>query len=198
MILLSAGHYPASPGACAFDWCEHEEAKRWVSRIVLLVRQQTHVDVVTTGPLGKKIKWINGYSREVVDLVVEIHFNSNVNAKGCETLYCPGSAKGKQAAQIVQDALAPIFPPSRGIKEGWYRADKPGHKDYEGDVEGDEKLIAFLSQTNPVALILEPDFISQRARIEANRQIACENIAVALIKASESLRGLDKVSELHS
>ena len=36
-------------------------------------------------------------------------------------------------------ALAEIFPPSRGIKEGWYRQDFPGRVDYDGDVEGDEK-----------------------------------------------------------
>ena len=188
MILLSAGHYPEDPGACFFGWCEHEEAFRWVTLIAFIIRQQSHVAVVPSGRVSSKIKWINDFSQEIVDLSVEIHFNSNVDAKGCETLYCPGSVKGKQAAQIVQDALSPLFLPSRGVKEGWYRQDKPGHEDYKGDVEGDEKIVAFLSQTNPIALILEPDFISQRARIEYNRQAACEVVAAALMKAVEAIK----------
>lgn len=115
---------------------------------------------------------------------MEIHFNSNVNARGCETLYCPGSVNGFKAAEIIQKSLEPLFPPGRGVKEAWYKMDRPGHIDYTGDVEGDEKLDAFVKLVRPPAVIVEPDFISQRLRIELNRDTACEVLAEAFIKAS--------------
>lgn len=187
MIFLSAGHYPNSPGACFFDFCEHAEAFKWVTKISLLIRQQSHVATVPSGFLSEKIKWINEFKSEPGDLAVEIHFNSNVDVKGCETLYCPGSEKSMKAAEIIQAAMEPLFPPGRGIKEGWYRMDRPGHIDYPGDMNGDEKLDAFIKDTKPPAVIIEPDFISQRARIEQNRDSACLVLASAIIKASQAI-----------
>lgn len=189
MILLSAGHYPESPGACFFGWCEFEEAEKWVNIIAHFVREQTHVDIVPTGKLPKKVKWINEYPHWKPKLAVEIHFNSSHGQKGdgFETLYCPGSEKGKTAAQIVNDSLVGIFPKNRGIKEGWYRMDRPGVEDYPGDIDGDEKPDYFLKATNPIALILEPEFIHNRALIETNRDAACKALAGSLLKVADLL-----------
>lgn len=187
MIFLSAGHYPESPGSCFFDFCEHAEAFKWITKISFLIRQQEHVATVPSGFLTEKIKWINQFNPEPGDLAVEIHFNSNVDAKGCETLYCPGSEKGIKAATIIQNALEPLFPPGRGIKEAWYKMDRPGHVDFDGDVDGDEKLDAFVKRVRPPALIIEPDFISQRSRIEQNRDSACQVLAEAIMKASREI-----------
>jgi hypothetical protein len=208
MIILSAGHFPADPGACyPHDnphWCEHAEAEEWVNRIAPLVRQQMKVGVVPTGPLaiwsppgrysrtlvGGKVFWINEQCRRNdVKLAVELHFNSDTSKRqrGCETLYCPGSAKGEVAAQIVQGAMAGLFPPSRGAKEGWHRMDHPGHVDYPGDVDGDEKIDFFLKATHCTALIIEPEFIYNRQTIESNRRAACEVIAAALIEAAKKI-----------
>ena len=195
MILLSAGHYPKEPGACFPDenrtWCEHEEATHWVTIIALYIRQQMGVAVVPSSWLGDKVKWINTY-RPVPVLVAEVHFNSDISKKqkGCETLYCPRSKKGQAAAQIVQNAMSSIFPPSRGIKEGWYRQDSPGHVDYPGDVEGDEKVDYFLAKTKPVSLIIEPEFIYNRGVIEGVRDIGCEIIAKGLLDAVAALEQL--------
>lgn len=181
-ILLSAGHYPGSPGACHDNWCEHEEATRWVNILQLLLRQQTHVAVVPTGRLGQKIAWINAYDVEPVSLAVEVHFNSDVSKRqrGSETLYCPGSETGARAAKIVQDAMSALLWPNRGAKEGWYRMIEPPDPAAVPD--------AFLAKTNPVALILEPEFIYNRTVIEALRQPVCEVLCGALIEAAAIIK----------
>lgn len=91
------------------------------------------------------------------DLAVELHFNAGgkPNTEGCETLYCPGSTKGKRAAEAFQrayigaEAKHGCEARDRGAKEGWYRMEKNGTIDY------------FLRKTAMPALILEPEFIQQ-------------------------------------
>lgn len=197
MLLLSAGHYPKEPGACYpmdnRSWCEHEQAVKWMYRIGHYARDYTMVDFVPQVWLGDKVRWINEHNPKA-DLAVEIHFNSNAGgrSKGSETLYCPRSMKGGLAARIVQEAISSILPPNRGTKEGWYRMDMPGHVDYPGDIEGDEKVDYFLKKTDPVALILEPEFIYNRSTIEAVREVACDVIAKALVDAITAITELDK------
>lgn len=200
MILLSAGHYPADPGACFGSFCEHAEAVRWVERIANeIVRIGYDVDLVPTGPLavyadknlvGGKVWWINErHKKTPIDIVVEVHFNSDSAHRGigCETLYCPGSLKGQQAASILQAVMTPILSPGRGIKEGWYRQDKPGHVDYPGDVDGDEKIDCFLKATDPVALIIEPEFVHNKDVIAINRERACLAIALGIVQSAKGV-----------
>ena len=191
VIVLSAGHYPESPGACFPDdnvnWCEHAEASNWVNRIAVTLRDQKAVHVVPHATLRSKVEWINDLCKRVpVKLAVEIHFNSDVGKHqiGSETLYCPGSPRGKTMANIVQDAMARVFPPNRGAKEGWYRQDKTGHGGCVGDVDGDEKVDYFLRATNCPALIVEPEFIYNRTIIESGRDDACRVLADALLEAA--------------
>lgn len=183
MILLSAGHYPESPGACHNGFCEHEEAVRWVDILQLLLRSRTSVEVVPTGRLGKKIEWVNKFHKSVpVDLAVEIHFNGSEDGKqrGSETLYCPNSVKGQRAARIVQDSMSALLGPSRGAKEGWYKMILPPDPRATPDI--------FLSKTDPVALILEPEFIYNRLVIESLRQVTCEMLSDAIIDAANAVK----------
>lgn len=185
MLILSAGHYPNARGACFGDFCEHDEAVRWVSTIVHHINYRIGVLITPSLDLSGKVKWIN--SQNSPALAVEIHFNSDPKHKGrgSETLYCPGSEKGRLVASAVQNAIAPLLKPNRGIKEGWYRMDRPGHEDYPGDIEGDEKPDYFLKATKCPALIIEPEFIHNREVIESMRETACEAIAEVLVTECE-------------
>lgn len=192
MIALSAGHYPEKPGACwppdSARWCEHDLAAHWVDQVALILRQQVAVQIVPSGWLGDKVRFINGLKD--CKLAAEIHFNSNPSAKarGSETLFYPGSARGRIAAEQVQRFLGVVFPPDRGAKPGWYRMDAPGHVDYAGDVEGDEKVDYFLAKTVPVALIVEPEFIFNIKTLQDLELSGCRALAEGLLAAYEQLR----------
>lgn len=196
LIVLTAGHYPKSPGACFPEndasWCEHGEAVNWVQ----LIRKNLEDSgmQVKVGPadwLGEKVRWINALNPQPL-IAAEIHFNSDVSKrqKGSETLYCPRSKRGEMAAKLVQNYMSSILTPNRGAKEGWYRMDRPGHVDYPGDVEGDEKVDYYLIKTNCTSLIIEPEFIYNRTTIEALRDTSCELIADGLIAAMEAIDGV--------
>lgn len=213
MILLSAGHYPKAPGVVYGGLVEHTLAVDWVNRIAYHVRNYLPVDIIPSGPLaifkrdvaGKVINGPNGdpiiiggkvhvvnevhRGRRKVALAAEIHFNSDPSRKqrGSETAYCTGSVKGRLAAEIVQGYLGKVLPPDRGIFDGWLRRDRPGVVDYPGDVDGDEALAIFLERTDPVALIIECEFIHNRAVIETMRDEACEAIAKGLVEAAQEL-----------
>lgn len=192
MILLSAGHHPLAKGASYNGHTEHDEAILWVSEIANLIRGRMRVDVVPTGPLGGKVKWINAQAG--ARLVCELHFNSDESKRqhGSETLYCPGSWSGKAVAVAVQQAIGGLFPPSRGANEGWYRMDKHGRVDYPGDVDGDEKLDYFLEATNPTAIIVEPEFIYNWSVIQDRRHPACAALADALVLSAQTIIGSGK------
>lgn len=191
MIVLSAGHYPEKPGACwpadSHSWCEHDLAAHWVGQITALVRQQVAVQIAPSGWLGDKVRFIN--SLKDCKLAVELHFNSSPSAKarGSETLYVPGSWRGRRAAEIVQGFISQVFPPDRGAKEGWYRQDLPGHVDYTGDVDGDEHKDYFLANTIPVSLIIEPEFIFNRMTLEKLEQSGCRALAEGILVAYDQL-----------
>ena len=175
-VAISAGHYPRFKGASFNGFNEYDEAIKWVEKLLTLFGN-TAVGI-KTGPLPDKIRQVNSLR---VSLALEIHFNSGVGkVRGSETLYCVGSKKGKRAASLVQNALASLMPPNRGIKEGWYKMDRPGIVDYPGDIEGDEYLDAFLVRTNCPAIILEPEFIQNINKIEVNRDFCCEVIYEAV------------------
>ena len=172
MILISAGHYPARPGACFGDFCEHGEAVKWRDLIVhKLGVMGIQAATVPPGSLRKKVDYIN---KKGATCAVEIHFNAATKkekgkvvnvGKGCETLYAPGSTKGIAFAEYVHGELANLFSPDRGIKEGWYRMDPAQGVDF------------FLAKTNCPALILEPDFIHRKDIITVKRVEACVILA---------------------
>lgn len=184
-VALSAGHNPRAKGASNGEgFNEYDEAIKWVAYLVELFQANPAVEVVEvpTGSLSSKIRFIN--QQKDIGLAIEIHFNScaSVKAKGSETLYHPGSYRGRKAATIIQRSVASLMPPNRGIKAGWYRMDRPGIEDYAGDVPGDETIDAFLRDTYCPALILEPEFIQNKSAIESSRDICCDVIYEAILE----------------
>lgn len=176
MIFVSAGHYPSKPGAAYKGFTEYDEAEIWADKIVEYLDGEGKL--VPTGFLGQKVGFIN--VREP-DLAIEVHFNAAVDdngnnvGRGCETLYFPGSTKGKRLAEIVHEAIAEVFEPDRGVKEGWYRMNPENGPDY------------FLARTSCPAIIVEPDFIHRKEIIQNGRDACCELIASALLHARKEI-----------
>ena len=185
MILVSAGHHAAAQGARAHGRTEWPEAMRWQEDILHTLGHRA--GPVPTGLMRDKVKFIN---QSGPDLAIEIHFNSaKVGGKhvgrGSETLYKPGNDRSKHAATIIQAYLGDVFPPNRGAKEGWYRMDRPGVTDYQGDVEGDEKIDYFLRETNCPSIIIEPEFIHRHDVIDAGMGRGCLAITNACMTIIE-------------
>jgi hypothetical protein len=186
MIFLSAGHHVGAQGARWNGFTEWMEARQWVHTIHQMIPTGRSI-VVPSGLLRQKVDFINSKAKDD-DIAIEVHFNSAVvNGRhvgtGCETLYYPGSVKGRKVSEAIQNALVPVFPPDRGVKEGWFRMDRPGTVDYDGDVDGDEKIDYFLEKTVCPAVILEPEFIHHTPLLMDNRQAGCVAIAGALSMA---------------
>jgi len=170
MIAISAGHYPERPGACSGEFCEHGEAQRWAVAITdHLIRGGTDARLVPTGVLRSKIDWINDHDAE---LAIEIHFNSDPGraGRGCEVLYYPESQRGAYLADELLQAIEGTFPPSRGIKEGWYQMNRTKGVDF------------FLAKTGCPSAIIEPEFIHNTDVITENRDKACEALANKIMK----------------
>ena len=180
MILLSAGHHPLAKGATYNQHNEYDEAVLWVDEIANLIRVLFPVAIVPTGKVSAKVEWIN--SQPKATIACEIHFNSDASKrqKGSETLYCPGSLIGEAAAGIIQAALGGLFPPNRGVKEGWYQGDKKNGP------------IGYLKTTKCPAIILEPEFIYNIGVIQDRRHPACAAIAEALVFAAQNIIGETK------
>lgn len=193
MILVSAGHGPVDRGAVHEGFAEHDEACIWRDLIVARGGELGRVAFRAVPParLTQKVAYVNAScadERPVVCIAIEIHFNAGgVVGKtcGCETLYHPGSSRGAVLAQIVQEAIVPYFPPDRGIKEAWYRQDHPHRVDFPGDIDGDEKPDYFCARTVCPAVIVEPEFIYHRERIQSRRADVCTDLAGALLRAHE-------------
>jgi len=174
MILISAGHHPGKRGAHFEDFYEHDEAVLWATLIVHNLGSEGML--VPADVLRKKVNFINAMRPSIA---MEIHFNSAVDedgkhvGRGCETLYYPGSVEGKKIADRVQATLANIFPPDRGVKEGWYRMNKDFGPDY------------FLARTSCASIIIEPEFVHRKDIIETNRIEACAKLAETLRGYSE-------------
>lgn len=187
MIAISIGHYRAAPGACWDGLCEFEIAEQWGRLITEELQFRTAVTLIAPGKLPAKVKEINSIRATIA---MEIHFNAaGGRGRGTETLYMPGSAKGKQAAELVQHGMVEVMRTrDRGVKEGWYKMDRPGIKDYPGDVEGDEQPDYFLRKTNCPAIIIEPEFIHNYYKYEDMVEDTCSVIAGQLMQVVEQLR----------
>ena len=189
MIAISGGHWDRARGAKnETGFSEYPETMEW-ARLIHDILRKKEVDVVLVPgePLQTKIDFINeGVRQGEIDLAVEIHFNSSPGGRGrgSETLYCPGSVEGERIADLVQGSLGSIMAPNRGVKQGWYRMDRPGIVDYDGDIDGDEHPDAFLYRTRCPAIIIEPEFIQRESVVRDMRTIACEVIADALVEAT--------------
>jgi N-acetylmuramoyl-L-alanine amidase len=183
-VAVSAGHHPGAKGASYQGATEYDEAIKWQAEIVdylntKVIDRFLHIraHLIGTGKLPSKVAEINAIKK--CDLAIEIHFNgaSDPNINGSEVLYYPGSEKGLEVSRAIYRFLkGAMMNRSRGIKEGWYKMDRPGSVDFDGDVDGDEVIDYFLRKTVCPSVILEPEFIGQIDNIRARQAEGCRAI----------------------
>lgn len=181
MIALSAGHHKDAKGAEWLGVYEFDITPEWVNGIAHELRNYEPVVIVPPGMLPSKIRFINSM-KEAADLAVEIHFNSDLarSHEGSMTLYCPGSNIGRECAEIVQGVMGEIFKPDHGAIDGWYQGVRPPNKNAHPD--------AFLKETLPYALILEPEYIYNPKTIESKKLEAWPKLALAIHNAANHVR----------
>lgn len=190
-VFVSAGHNPLQVGAVFNDTklgvvhTEYAHTSKYANALMSeLAKLKIPAVLVPTGSLSNKIAFINKNAKPG-DIAIEIHFNSSPSGKGegCETLYCPKSVRGEALAKKIQNAITKALPSirNRGVKEGWYKMDVPGRVDFPGDKNGDEVPDAFLANTKPVSVILEPYFMNEVEGIILHRELICRAIASALL-----------------
>ena len=172
MFLISAGHHKHAKGATYGDFNEFDEAVIWQHKLVEYLGDRALA--VPHGKLWEKVHFIN--AQQDAECAVEIHFNSAVDAAGihigagCETLIYPGSAKGAIIGGIIQQKLAIIYGPNRGVRDGWYKMNRANGPDF------------FLAKTKCTSLIVEPEFVHNADKIREARDAGCTTIADALLE----------------
>lgn len=167
-VILSAGHYPAKSGASWEGTREHDVAVQWVDEIAdyLTLMGVEVIEIESTG-LTEKVRNVNEWCKTHDCIAIELHFNSAgpKYVQGNETLYYPGSDEGKSIAEVYNEEffsrVEEYIVKDRGVKEGWYRMDRPGIIDFYGDEDGDEMPDYWLRKTACPAIILEPCFMCQ-------------------------------------
>jgi len=180
-IALCPGHHKDSRGAVnhKHGLNEHDEARKVVDALRMLLLQGGHDVSVFTGHLTHKITCINNGN---FDLALDIHFNAG-GGHGCEVVYVPHSKTRQAQAAVISSSISLYTGVrNRGAKEGyWMGGDNPG-----------TKPDAFVSETSCPAFIPEPLFIDNDAEVErwlvAGRhdQIA-EAIAIGIADAFGSV-----------
>lgn len=175
-LILSIGHHEKARGARWNSLDEYTQASKWIYYIAGKLSNNHDIDiyVVESGTLKEKVKRVNELYNQYIShnnvLAVELHFNAAGGRyiSGNETLYYPGSKKGKQSALNFNNFFVDFYNDlynvdikNRGAKEGWYKMDRPNIVDYPGDIPGDETVDYFLRKTNCTALILEPHFLCE-------------------------------------
>lgn len=187
-FILSAGHNPDKKGARWGDLYEYDVTSKWVPEIARYLRYKGHSALeVETGGLGKKVTMANAMANAYTDpIAVELHFNAagSTYVQGNETIYFPGSVSGKAAAKSYNEKFMELagkyVVKDRGIKEGWYKMDRPGIVDFYGDEDGDEMPNYWLRKTACTSLILEPCFMCQIEEIGDNWKEVCWAIGDSL------------------
>lgn len=168
-VILSAGHYPAKSGASWEGLREHDVAVEWVNEIAdYLTLEGVNVVQIAPSGLTEKVQHVNQWANIHECVAIELHFNaagSVTYVQGNETLYYPGSDAGKVMAESYNEKFFELAEEyvvkDRGVKEGWYRMDRPGVIDFYGDEDGNEMPDYWLRKTSCPALILEPCFMCQ-------------------------------------
>lgn len=171
-FIIIPGHNEQEPGSCSDNYCENELAKEWAKQIFDNLALESFDPLLISSDeypeLQDKVQIVN----EINPIgAVELHFNSNIDAKGSESLYYPGSEKGKELASYVQEQFEKndVFQPNRGVKEGYYWS--------EGEKGG---ILYLLRKTTCPTVIIESEFISNEEVIINNKDIGCQSISQAI------------------
>jgi len=183
--LISAGHNETSKGAKFEGFNEFDEASVWANKIAGHIGDDALL--VPPGKLAQKVEFINEHAKD--SIAIEIHFNSakvwedlnkdgvvdpgemhNVG-RGALTLHYPNSARGILLAVDMQEAMEPLYGKHwNGVMAGYFRMNPKNKVDY------------FLSKTHCPSVIIEPEFIHHKELIQKHREVACFNIAQALME----------------
>ena len=101
---LTAGHHAFDSGAVNVPLQENLLTLRVLGFAMAFLAEKGIYTVSPTGKLSRKIQELN---RHKLDCAVEIHFNSAAatSAQGIESIYHPGSVKGRQLANFLFDKL---------------------------------------------------------------------------------------------
>lgn len=155
-IALSIGHHPRSHGCDTIDGA-FTEYSLWATHLPLL---RQHLEayghtarIVNRAQAGGSTPSFAAAACNAVhaDLAIEFHFNAadTPEATGTETLYWRGSALGKIAAEMLQQAMTGILKlRDRGLKT----VSSPNDRGYE-----------YFHKTRMPALMLEPAFAATNA-----------------------------------
>lgn len=136
-LAISIGHNPIQVGATFAGHVEHYEAAILAGLLV----KYTGGRMIGTGSLDSKIAAINAGN---FTAAIEVHLNKG-GGQGSETLYHPGSIKGRLLAEAIEGTTRALFY-SRGAKPGTHRMDG-------------KTPLKFLARTNCPAVIWEAFFM---------------------------------------
>lgn len=174
-IYIVTGHNARKGGASGEyegeRYTEYDIATEWTHQIYNSLVDAYPTELIDDYSLTKKVEMIN--SGDPL-FAVELHFNSNVNARGSESLYFPGSRKGKRLASLVQEEFnrVDIFQPDRGVKEGHYY-------NANGEKQG---ILYLLRRTKCPCILIEPEFMSNIDTIMKYKEEGMSCIENAIIE----------------
>ena len=120
-ICVNAGHFiGVDSGAVGQNGTQEAKVNKTIVSHITRYLEGKGYDVisVTDKSLGKVCKTSNDFG---ADYFISIHCNSATNnqARGTETFYHKGSAKGKKLAKAINDEIVETLgTKNRGIKEG--------------------------------------------------------------------------------
>ena len=171
IVGLTAGHNASDPGAINDPLQENLLTLRVLGFAMAFLAEKGVYVVSPTGKLSRKIQELNRHSLECA---VEIHFNSATatTASGIESIYHPGSVKGRNLANFLFDKLEALpFLKGRRVV----------------DTNHLGRRLAFTRDVMAPAVIIEPLWISNPdekavAMSQDNLKIIGETIGQAILE----------------
>jgi len=153
-IAVSIGHHPERPGYSTDKTSEYQEMCVVAGYLVQALQKHGYMAfLIGSRPLDQKVAQVNNISGKA-DCAIELHLNA-AGGVGFETLYMPGSKKGKSLAQSVNGSMGEYLGSrNRGVKAGYYQMNPNNEPDY------------FLRATNCPAIITEAYFLDNNEECE--------------------------------
>lgn len=120
-ICVNAGHcYGVDPGAIGQKGTQEAKITKIIASHVINYLENKGYDVISVSDKSL-VKVCKTSNENKCNYFISIHCNAaeNKKAKGTETFYYKGSAKGKKLAQEINDEIVrTLKTTNRGIKEG--------------------------------------------------------------------------------
>lgn len=177
-VVISAGHYPASPGVRANDLIEFNVAEAVVMPLGVMLRSAGYLVVKVSGKLTEKIRNANEANP---DAAVEIHFNGHTDptSNGTKCLYGSNPKDKKLAEHIQRRLVMRLGLHNSGVKF----ADYQGTSNYVDEC-------AFSREIHAPATIVELCFLTNPKEAELLKDSSIlYNIAVAVFEGIRDFLG---------